>query len=220
MQDAIYEKDSSVVSKTKSFDLPIRKNKKGEYKIPSGEIVYTCFTSDFFVEDADSWRVDAWEMIKQRHDLKFLIITKRIDRFNVGLPDDWHDGYQNVAIACTVENQDRANYRLPIFINLPIKHKIICCEPILEKIDLSPYLNSIDMVIAGGESGNKARICNYDWILEIRNQCMKYGVNFSFKQTGAYFKKDEKIYRVIRKYQHSQAKKAGIDIITNTVFMA
>ena len=216
-QDAKYEKNSSIVNKTKNFDLPIRKNKKGEYKIPSGETVYTCFTSDFFVEDADIWRTEAWKMIKERSDLKFLIITKRIDRFHVNLPKDWNDGYDNVIISCTVENQDRANYRLPIFLNLPIKHKLICCEPILEKINLEPFLkdNSIKMVIVGGESGNEARICDYNWVLEIRNQCIKYGVDFCFKQTGAHFKKENKIYRILRKYQHSQAKKANLNIITN-----
>lgn len=219
-QDKQYKKDSSVVTKTQNFDLPIRKNRKGEYKIPSGEIIYTCFTSDFFVEEADEWRIDAWKMIKQRSDLKFLIITKRIDRFNVSLPYDWGQGYENVAISCTVENQDRANYRLPIFLGLPIKHKLICCEPILEKVNLAPYLadNQVEMVVVGGESGNNARTCDYDWILKIREECVKYDVDFWFKQTGAYFKKDGKIYRIIRKYQHSQAEKAGINIITKESF--
>jgi len=219
-QDAKYEKDSSIVAKTKNFDLLIRKNRKGEYKISTGQTVYTCLTSDFFIQDADSWRPDAWSMIKERRDLKFLIITKRIDRFNVGLPDDWNDGYENVEILCTVENQDRADYRLPIFKKLPIRHKSICCEPILEKIDLSAYLDtSIEMVVVGGESGNEARICDYNWILDIRKQCIKYGTDFWFKQTGAYFKKDGQIYRVLRKYQHSQAKKAGINIITSSYFL-
>lgn len=220
-QDERYEKDSSIIAKTKNFDLPIKKNRKGEYKIPPGKIVYTCFTSDFFLEDADEWRTLAWAMIEKRQDLRFLIITKRIDRFYINLPDSWATGYENVAIACTAENQDRADYRLSIFLKLPIKRKIICCEPILEKINLVPYLKSglISMVVVGGESGNDARICSYDWILDIKNQCAKYSVDFWFKQTGANFEKDGRVYRIPRKYQHFQARKAGIDTITNMDFI-
>ena len=212
--DSRYEKDSSVVAKTGSFKLPIKKNRAGEYKLAGGETIYTCFTSDFFLEDADDWRCEAWEMIRQRHDLDFLIITKRIDRFHVNLPGDWGDGFPNVCICSTVENQDRADYRLPILLKEPIRHKMIICEPLLGPIDLAPYLNpSIEKVVAGGESGNNARLCKFDWVLQIREQCREKSVPFWFKQTGAYFEKDRKIYRIARKYQHTQAKKAGINLM-------
>lgn len=217
-QDAQYKKDSSFVLKTKSFDLPLKRNRKREYKISGGEIIYTCFTSDFFIEEADEWRKEAWKMIRKRGDLQFLMITKRIDRFYVSLPEDWGDGYKNVTICCTVENQDRADYRLPIYLQLPIQHKCIVCEPILEEINLMPYLNSsIQEVIVGGESGQNARICEYQWVLSIRDQCISQKVSFHFKQTGAYFKKDGRIYHIPRKYQHSQAKKAGIDSIETNI---
>ena len=51
-------------------------------------------------------------MIKVRNDLKFFIITKRPNRFFFSLPDDWEKGYDNVEIACTVENHYffKANY--------------------------------------------------------------------------------------------------------------
>lgn len=210
--DERHGKDSSEVKKTGYFNLPLKKNRKGEYKIPSGELVYTCFTSDFFLEEADQWREEAWSMIKKRQDLKFLIITKRIDRFLNVIPSDWGDGYENVTICCTVENQDRADYRLPIYLNLPIRHKIIICEPLLEQIDLSSYLCSqIEQLIAGGESGMEARVCDYDWILDLRRQCIENGVSFRFKQTGAKFKKDRKIYNIDRKFQHKQASKANIN---------
>jgi len=93
--DAKRDIDSSVVTQTKSFDLPIRRKKNGDYKVPSGSLVYTCFTSDFFVADADEWRAEAWKMIRERSDLRFLIITKRIDRFSQSLPNDWGEGYDN-----------------------------------------------------------------------------------------------------------------------------
>ena len=77
-RDAEFGKDASVVSKTASFNLPIKKNRKGEYKLqPDGDYVYTCFTSDFFHPVADEWRMEAWAMMKERADLNFFFITKR-----------------------------------------------------------------------------------------------------------------------------------------------
>lgn len=210
--DARFERDASAITKTGDFNLPLKKKRSGEYKLQPGETVYTCFTSDFFLEDADNWRVEAWQMMRLRNDLHFFIITKRIDRFNVYLPVDWNDGYDNVTICSTCENQDRAGYRLPILLSLPIKHKAIICEPLLGQIDLSPWLTpSIEEVVVGGESGSEARVCDYNWVLNIREQCVEKMIPFYFKQTGAKFLKDGHIYRINRKYQHSQARKAGID---------
>ena len=61
--------------------MPVRRRRDGSWKIAPGTMVYTCFTSDFLVEDADIWRQEAWAMIRERQDLRFLMITKRIDRF-------------------------------------------------------------------------------------------------------------------------------------------
>jgi protein gp37 len=210
--DAKYEKDASAITKTAAFNLPLKKSRDGKYKLAAGETVYTCFTSDFFLEEADEWRIEAWRMIHYRSDLHFFIITKRIDRFEVNLPQDWGDGYANVTICSTCETQERADYRLPIFLNLPIRHKSIICEPLLERINLSPWLtHSIESVIAGGESGNNARICNYSWVYDIYTQCVEKKVPFHFKQTGARFVKDGRLFHIKRQYQHSQAAKAGID---------
>lgn len=212
--DARREVDSSVVVRTKNFDLPLRKKRNGEFKIPPGTFVYTCFTSDFFVEDADKWRAEAWEMIRCRSDLHFMMITKRIDRFSDCLPDDWGDGYDNVTICCTVENQTCADYRLPIYKRAPIKHKIIICEPLLERIDLSTYAVGewIEQIVAGGESGYEARPCDFEWVMDLRRICVENKVDFWFKQTGSKFVKDGKTYNVKRQFQHSQARKAGINI--------
>lgn len=211
--DRKHGKDSSVVSKTLNFNLPVKRKKNGEYKILPGEQIYACFSSDFFLDTADPWRSEVWKMIKTRYDCQFVIITKRIDRFQVSLPADWDEGYDNVTIGVTIENQDRADYRLPLFIEAPIKHKMIICEPLLGPIDLTKYLGSwTELVLAGGESGNEARICNFDWVLNLQNQCKLNGIPFHFKQTGAKFQKDGRLYKINRKYQFSQARKAGIDL--------
>ncbi len=63
----------------------------------------------------------------------------------------------------------------------------------------------------GGESGKDARLCDYDWVLDIRDQCVEARVPFHFKQTGARFRKDGRVYFVPRRIQSSQARRAGID---------
>jgi protein gp37 len=210
--DAKFERDASVISRNASFNLPLMKTRYGRYKLQPGEIIYTCFTSDFFLDEADDWRVDAWRMIRIRSDLHFFIITKRIHRFEVNLPIDWGEGYEHVTICSTCENQDRANFRLPILLSLPIRHKAIICEPLLERINLSQWLRpSIESVVVGGESGKNARICDYNWVLDIREQCIKARIPFHFKQTGARFVKDGRLYRIKRPDQHLQAAKAGIN---------
>lgn len=216
-RDAQFGKDSRIIMKTKNFTLPKKMNRNGEYKIKDTEIVYTCMTSDFFIEEADEWRVEAWRIIRERTKLKFYIITKRIDRFHVGLPVDWIDGYDNVTIRSTCENQKMADYRLPILLELPIKYREIIHEPMLEAVNIEEYLatGKIRNVICGGESGPDGRLCDYSWILDIRDQCAKHRVSFHFKQTGTLFKKGNKIYRIARQNQMPQAQKAGISFESN-----
>lgn len=208
-QDEMFGRDSTICKKTNDFNLPIKKDRRGNYKVPSGSLIMTCFSSDFLLSDADSWRDECLEMMKTRSDCMFYFFTKRIERLNFSVPD-------NVIVGCTCENQKMADYRLPIFKKLNIKYKTIILAPMLEKMDISKYLGSdIYEVNVSGESGSNpgVRILNYDWVLDIRNQCIKANVNFGFHQTGARFIKDGKEYRIERKYQIEQAKKANIDFM-------
>lgn len=206
-QDEMFGRNSRECRKTNDFSLPIRKDRKGNYKIPSGSLVMTCFSSDFLLSDADLWRDECIKMMRERSDCMFYFFTKRIERLNFKVPD-------NVIVGCTCENQKTADYRLPIFKKLGIKYKTIILAPMLEKMDVSKYLGSdIYEVNVSGESGSSQQIraLDYDWVLDIRNQCIKANVNFGFHQTGARFIKDGREYRIERKYQISQAKKANID---------
>lgn len=215
-QDEMYGADisSSLCRKTGNFNLPLKKKRDGSFKIPEGRIVFTCFTSDFLLEDADPWRGECWEMMRMRQDLMFYFFTKRIDRLEKCLPQEWGEGFDNVIIGCTVENRAMADYRLPIFKSLPIKHKSIIVAPMLEHMDISAYIDEeIEEVSVSGESGADARVCDFEWVLDIRRQCIEKNVPFRFHQTGAHFIKDGKMYYVKRKYQLSQAAKAGINFM-------
>jgi len=210
--DARHDRDASEVKLTGDYLLPLRKKRDGSWRVPEGDFVWTCFTSDFLLEDADAWRPEAWEAIRQRSDCTFFFITKRILRLSECLPPDWGGGWEHVHICCTCENQKRADERLPVFRDAPIRHKSIACEPLLGPIDLSAWLGPwVEQVAVGGESGNEARPCHFDWVTDIRRQCVEAGVPFRFRQTGARLIKDGKTYRIQRKDQHSQARKAGIN---------
>lgn len=212
--DARRERIASITRRTLNYDLPIKKDKKGNYKIPSGKVIFTCFQSDFLIKDADPWRDECFKMMKERSDCFFVFFTKRPERLLDALPSDWGNGYDNVEIGVTVENQKRADERLPIFMNIPMKHRMIIVEPMLEEIDIEKYLREdIEEVTAGGESGPNARVLNFDWIVSLRDQCERKNVHFSFHQTGKNFIKDGIHYDIQRKYQRSQAKKANIDYL-------
>ena len=172
-----------------------------------------CMTSDFFLPEADEWRSEAWAMMRERQDLSFVIETKREHRFFKALPDDWEDGYENVTILCSVENQRRADDRIPAFLKLPVRHKGILCEPLLEKLVLDAYLKTgeIAQVLCGGEEGADARVCDFAWVLELMNQCVRCGVTFRFLRTGTFFRKGNRTYRITEEEQEEQARRAGVD---------
>lgn len=220
-RDEAVGRDPSIVEKTKSYNLPVRRLRsseyKGRYKIPAGSMIYTCFSSDFFHCEADKWREDAWNMIRERNDCSFLIITKRPDRIMENLPYDWNVGWEHVIIAVTCENQEMADKRLPVYLNIPMKHYSVMIEPMLSGVDLRQYLSTgkIEDVNVGGESGPEARLCDFSWVLDVHDQCMDYGVGFYYHQTGARLLKDGREYRISREHQHEQAKKAGLDINRN-----
>ena len=174
-------------------------------------LIYVCFSSDFLLEDADPWRQECWDMIRERTDCQFLFLTKRIERFMDCIPPDWGNGWDNVIVGCTVENQQRADERLRIFATLPIKHKNIICQPMISAIDLENYLDGVELVVAGGESDRYARPMYYDWVLSLREQCIRQNVPFEFRQCGTHFIKDGKQYKLQTKDLCSQARKAGID---------
>lgn len=202
----------NTIQKTDKFNWPIKKNQKGEYSIKGNKILATCFATDFFLPEADEWRCEVWDMIRKRPDIDFLILTKRIERFLISLPDDWGDGYDNVNIGCTVENQSLADARLPLFLSYPIKRRFIACSPLLRPIDLTPYLDGVDHVTVSGESGREARECKYDWVLSIREQCVSAGITFWFKGTGSFFIKDAVRQKINPFHQGRLAKELDIDI--------
>lgn len=198
--------DSSIVYKTKNFNYPLSKDRNGEYKIKSGELIRVCMTSDFCLEEADQWRHEVWRIIKKRSDVKFYILTKRAQRLKECLPDDWNDGYENVILNVTCENQARADQRIPILLNIPAKHKGVMCAPLIGRIDLSKYLSTgqIEQVVVGGENYDGSRPCHHEWVVQLYIQVKKYNIKFCFIETGNYYVKNHKTYYIPSKRKQAQ----------------
>lgn len=208
-RDESIGKDANVVYKTRSFNLPIQRNRKGEYKYPKGTEFMTCFSSDFFIEDADGFREEALKIIKERSDCSFFLITKRPERIlKVMNPKD----YPNLSIAVTCENNKRMEERIPIYMSIDMNYHGIMIEPMLEDIDINKYdLSKVNQISVGGESGFNARICNFDWVKKIHDYCKENKISFYYHQTGANLIVNNRLYKIPRYKQHSQASKAFKD---------
>lgn len=180
------------------FSYPLKKLRNGEYAVKSGEQLRVCMTSDFFLEEADIWRREAWDMIRQRRDIVFFLLTKRPERVAQQLPPDFGDGWEHVFFNVTCENQRRAEERIPLLLQLPFRHKGVMCAPFIGEVDLSRWLPSgqIEQIICGGENYDGARPCHFDWVKSLYRQAVEWNVRFCFIETGTTFVKDGKTYHL------------------------
>jgi protein gp37 len=158
--------------------------------------VFTNSLADFFDNQIPyEWRRDAWQVIARTPNLDWLILTKRPQNISKMLPEDgigepWGDGWSNVWLGTTVENQEEADRRIPHLLAVPARVHFISAEPLLGHLDLRSYLpmtsapneRAIRWVIAGGESGGHARPMHPDWARSVRNQCAAADVAFFMKQ--------------------------------------
>ncbi len=116
---------------------------------------------------------------------QFQVLTKRSQRLLELSPSlDWPE---NVWMGVSVENEDYTG-RIEDLRKTQARVKFLSLEPLLGPIP-NLDLDGIDWVIVGGESGPGARPLREDWVLEIRDQCLKAGVPFFFKQWGGCNKK-------------------------------
>ena len=204
--DAQRDQDGSRIYRTANFDYPLQRDRRGAFKIKSGEHIRVCLTSDFFLEEADQWREAAWRIMGERPDVVFYLLTKRPQRVADNLPKDWGDGWENVFFSVTAENQRRADERVPILLELPFRHKGVTVAPFIGEVSLANYLASgqIEEVLAGGENYDGARPCRFEWVQRLHSECRQFGVNFNWFETGTVLIKDGKTYRLSSKQLQSR----------------
>ncbi|MGB3223840.1 MAG: DUF5131 family protein, partial [Desulforhopalus sp.] len=212
-----WKQDPAIVirSKDRTFNRPLHWHEPAR--------VFVCSWSDFFIEDADEWRDEAWEVMRQCPHLTFQILTKRPQNIKARLPEDWLQ-FNNVWLGVTAENQAMADQRIPLLLSIPCDRRFLSIEPMLSPIDLYDYLGAnrlwrmnqieyaeiahnyancdcprIHWIIVGGESGTEARPMDQDWAESIRVQCTAHHIPFFMKQMSGSTKKErEDIPAILR----------------------
>lgn len=176
-------------------------------------------------EVPDSWRLELLDLIARTPELDWLLLSKRPEQWRGALgraidvwpttpggaagevlAQAWLDGKppRNVWLGVTVEDQFRADVRIPLLLETPAAVRFLSCEPLLEPVDLSAFMGGpyvglpgdvvhdhynagIDWSIIGGESGPKARPFNIAWARDLVRQGRAGGAQVFVKQLGANF---------------------------------
>lgn len=210
-------KDGSEIRRNSKslFNYPIARNRAGEYKIKSGERIRVCMTSDFFLAQADEWRGEAWDLIRSRPDVMFWLLTKRPQRILDALPPDWGQGWDNVMLNVTAEDQHNADWRVPAMLAVPARHYGVCVAPWIGPVSLEPWLDSLDEICGGGENYDGSRPCHHDWVASLREECVRHDRTFCFYETGTRLIKNGLEYFIPSKSEQSrQAYWSGLSYVS------
>jgi protein gp37 len=150
--------------------------------------VFCASMADVFDNRAPAaWRADLWALIRATPALDWLLLTKRPSLVAEMLPADWGAGWPNVWLGTTTENQAEAARRIPHLVAIPAPIRFLSVEPMLEPVDLAPWLEQLHWIIAGGESGigNRARPMHPEWVRRLRDQAQAKGLAVFVKQVGS-----------------------------------
>ena len=177
-----YGRDPSVVVRAQpaTFNAPLRWKEPG--------YVFSCSWSDFFIEEADPWRDEAWAIIRATPHLTYQILTKRPERISEHLPTDWgREGYPNVWLGVSGETWRLAFERGMYLSQVRARVHFLSAEPFLDDLPDGSFaytLQFYDWVILGGESGPGARPLSPGSARAVRDACVEQEVPFFFKQWG------------------------------------
>jgi protein gp37 len=150
--------------------------------------VFCASMADVFEDrrDLDATRARLWQLIADTPHLDWQLLTKRPQAIRRLAP--WGDRWPaNVWLGTTVEDQTRAQLRVPTLLEIPARVRFLSCEPLLGPVDLSSFVsapNQIHWIIAGGESGPGARPMGPSWARQLRDFCRSQRIAFHFKQWG------------------------------------
>lgn len=158
-------------------------NEKARVK-KTHELVFTCSMSDFFHEQADPWRDEAWDVIRRCRNLIWLVLTKRPERIHDHLPEDWDEGkgFPHVWLGTTCGMPGTYN-RVDLLRKIPCTLRFLSCEPLIEGIS-NIDLEGIGWILCGGMSGtlSKTHAMELRWAASLYDAAQTAGVPFLFKQ--------------------------------------
>jgi protein gp37 len=148
--------------------------------------VFCASLADVFDNKAPKeWRSDLFRVIRETPKLDWLLLTKRPQNIAKMLPTDWADGYANVWLGMTAEDQERYDQRWPFLSAIPAVVRFVSYEPAIGPLRLVDNATCPDWLISGGESGPGARLVGPEWIRTIIADCRRLGVKPFHKQWGS-----------------------------------
>jgi len=149
--------------------------------------VFCASLADVFDNQVDSsWRNDLFALIRKCNKLDWLVLTKRPENIEKMLPSDWRDGYPNVWLGTTAEDQTQFDFRWKRLKKVPAVIRFISYEPALGPVRLPSNGSLPDWLISGGESGAGARTLRPQWVRDVIADCHRFGVAPFHKQWGSY----------------------------------
>lgn len=170
----------NVVLHPDRLEIPLRAKRPRTYFVNS--------MSDLFHEEIPFHFIDSvFEVMRRASQHTYQVLTKRPARML-----EWADstnanlwiGLRNLWIGVSVEDQKRADERMPLLLEMPAAVHFVSAEPLLGPIDFLPWISQLKWIIVGGESGPGARPMPPVLARSIREQCIEAGVPFFFKQWG------------------------------------
>ena len=179
--------------------------------------IFVCSVGDFWHPNVQPiQRVLVLDVIRKCPHHTFILLTKRAKEMNDEMTDNSmlipFVSLPNVIAMVTVENQERADERIPYLLSTPWRYRGVSIEPMLGAVDLGKWmptewyhytprnpLPSLDWAILGGETGPGARKCDYEWAISVRDQCEAAGVPFFYKGIGTHkgVKKSNPYYNLL-----------------------
>ncbi len=163
--------------------------KRREFKIRHGrrQRVFCASMADVFDNQvSNEWRRDLFELIRACKGLEWLLLTKRPQNIRKMLPPDWKDGYRNVWLGVTGENQEWFDHRWSILQRIPAVVRFISYEPAIGPLRLPRHGLFPDWLISGGESGPGARPLDPKWVRDVIADCRRREIAAFHKQWGTY----------------------------------
>ena len=174
----------------KHWAEPLKWNREAEQQ-GQRKRVFCASMADVFEDHqtATKQRPKLWKLIEDTPHLDWLLLTKRPENMRTMAP--WKESWPtNVWAMTSVENQEQALRRIPILLEVPTVIHALSVEPLLAAVNLTTWIDHLDWVIVGGESGSGARPMHADWVRSLRQQCIAAGVSFFFKQWGVWVPDD------------------------------
>ena len=158
----------------KRLDQPRKEKESG--------LVFVCSMSDLFHGDVTREFIQqVWDSMLEAPHHDYAILTKRPGRMKVLVEDLKLELPRNIHIGVSVENQEYADKRMPILMDIPTHSRWVSAEPLLEPVDFSPWMPNLNWIVVGGEGGTGFRPYDNNWARPVLDLAIEHGTLFYHK---------------------------------------